>query len=238
MDSFCAVAWLARRTTTPALLALMTLGWFAAILAVGILCGDLLHTVERPHGSTSFDSSITRWMVAHRTGGLTTLARLLSAVGSQKILLPIAGVVALLLVVRRRLLLAGLVVAAWGGALLLYSLVKHFVHRPRPPAAIWLMHVTSTSFPSGHATQSLATFVALAFVVAALAAGAGGAAKGLALALAAAIGWSRVYLGVHWTTDVIAGWLLGAAWTAVVLWESRIASLIERRTGDEGRVRR
>jgi membrane-associated phospholipid phosphatase len=232
------VAWLARRTTTPALLALVTLGWFAAILAAGILCGDLLRLAERPDGSTSFDSSITTWMVAHRTGGLTTLARLLSAVGSQKILLPVAGVTALLLLGRRRLLLAGLVVAAWGGAILLYSLVKHFVHRPRPPAAIWLMKVTSTSFPSGHATQSLATFAALALVAAALAAGAGGAAKGLAFALAAGIGWSRVYLGVHWTTDVIAGWLIGAAWITIVLWGSRMASVIERRRDDEGRVRR
>jgi membrane-associated phospholipid phosphatase len=231
------VAWLARRTTTPALLALVTLGWFAAILAVGILCGDLLRLAERPDGSTSFDNSITTWVVAHRTGGLTTLARLLSTLGSQKILLPVAGVAALLLIGRRRLLLAGLLVAGWGGALLLYNLVKHFVHRPRPPAAIWSMKGTSTSFPSGHATQSLATLVALAFVVAALAARAGRAAKGAALLLAAAIGWSRVYLGVHWTTDVIAGWLIGAAWIAIVLWGSRTASLIERRSGDEGTVR-
>jgi undecaprenyl-diphosphatase len=231
------VAWLARRTTTPVLLALVTLGWFAAILAAGILCGDLLRLAERPGGSTSFDSSITTWVVGHRTGGLTTLARLLSTVGSQKVLIPVAGVAAVLLVGRRRLVPAGLVVVAWGGALALYNLVKHFVHRPRPPADIWLVKVTSTSFPSGHATQSLATFVALAFVAAALAVGAGLAAKVLAFALAAAIGWSRVYLGVHWTTDVIAGWLIGAAWIATVLWGSRIASLIERRRRDEGTVR-
>ena len=237
-DSFLFVAWLARRTTTPALLALVTLGWFAVILVVGILCGELLRLAERPDGSTSFDSSITTWMVAHRTGGLTTFARLLSTVGSQKILIPVAGVAAVLLVGRRRVVLAGLVVVAWGGALGLYNLVKHFVHRPRPPAAIWLTKVTSTSFPSGHATQSLATFVALAFVAAALAARASGAAKGLALVLAAGIGWSRVYLGVHWTTDVIAGWLIAAAWVTIVLWGTSIASLIEHRRGDEGTVGR
>ena len=230
------MAWLARRTTTPARLALATLAWFAVMVAAGILCGDLLRLAERPNGSTSFDSSITSWMVAHRTGGLTTLARFLSAVGSQKILIPVAGVATVLLVGRRRLVLAGLVVVTWGGALGLYNLIKHFVHRPRPPAAIWLTKVTSTSFPSGHATQSLATFLALAFVAAALAAGAGVLAKGLALALAAGIGWSRVYLGVHWTTDVIAGWLIGAAWISIVLWGSYIASVIERRRGDQGTV--
>jgi len=231
------VAWLARRTTTPALLALVTVGWFVAVLAAGILCGDLLRLAERPDGSTPFDSSITTWMVAHRTGALTTLARSLSAVGSQKTLIPVAGVAAVLLLARRRLVLAGLVVVTWGGALGLYNLVKHFVHRPRPPAAIWLTKVTSTSFPSGHATQSLATFLALAFVAAALAAGAGMVAKGLALVLAAGIGCSRVYLGVHWTTDVIAGWLIGAAWITIVLWGSRVATTIERRRGGEGTVR-
>jgi len=231
------VAWLARRTTTPALLALVALGWFATILAAGILCGDLLRLAERPDGSTAFDSSITTWMVGHRTGALTTLARLLSTVGSQKVLIPVAAVAAVLLVGRRRLVLAGLVVVAWGGALGLYNLVKHFVHRPRPPADLWLTKVTSTSFPSGHATQSLATFMALAFVAAALVARAGGAAKWLALALAAGIGLSRVYLGVHWTTDVIAGWLIGAAWIATVAWGTQVATLIGRPPGDESTVR-
>jgi undecaprenyl-diphosphatase len=231
------VAWLARRTTTPALLALVTVGWFVVVLVVGILCGDLLRVAERPDGSTSFDSSITTWMVAHRTAALTTLARLLSAVGSQKVLIPLAAVAAVLLVGRRRFVLAGLVVVAWSGAILLYSLIKHFVHRPRPPADIWLMKVVSTSFPSGHATQSLATFTALAFIAAALTARVGMAAKGLALVLAAGVGWSRVYLGVHWTTDVIAGWLIAAAWITIVLWGSRIASTIERRRGGEGTVR-
>jgi undecaprenyl-diphosphatase len=199
-------------------MALVMLGWFAAIMGCGILCGHLLRLVERPDGSTPFDSGITSWMVAHRTEGLTALARFLSAVGSQKILIPLAGLAALVLVGRRHLMSGGLVVAAWGGAIGLYSLIKHFVHRPRPPADIWLMKVTATSFPSGHATQSLATFAALAFVIAALVARGGRTAKGLALILAAGVGWSRVYLGVHWATDVIAGWLIGAAWITVVLW--------------------
>ncbi len=229
------MAWLARRTTTPALLALVTVAWFGAIVGCGILCGDLLRQVERPDGSTSFDSGITSWMVAHRTEGLTTIARLLSTIGSQTILAPVAGVAAVLLVARRRLVPAALVAAAWGGAILLYNLVKEFVHRPRPPAGIWLVKVASTSFPSGHATQSLATFMALAIVAATLAAGARGAAKGLALVLTAGVGWSRVYLGVHWTTDVVAGWLIGAAWITIVLWGSRIARVIERRKRD-GRV--
>ena len=214
---------------------LVMLGWFAAIVGCGILCGDLLRLVERPDGSTSFDSGITSWMVAHRTEALTRLARFLSAVGSQTILLPVAGVAALVLAGRRHLALAGLVVAAWGGAIGLYTVIKHFVHRPRPPAHIWLTKVTSTSFPSGHATQSLATFAALAFVLAVLAPRAGSIAKVLALILAGAIGWSRVYLGVHWTTDVIAGWLIGAAWITIVFWVPSTTRAAERPRRDEPR---
>ena len=123
------------------------------------------------------------------------------------------------LIVRRRLRLAGLLVCAWGGAVLLYPLIKYLVHRPRPPAAIWLTNVGhTTSFPSGHATQSLATYLALALVLAAWLAKPNWATRAPALALAAGIGASRVYLGVHWTTDVLAGWLIATAWFASVVW--------------------
>jgi undecaprenyl-diphosphatase len=146
------------------------------------------------------------------------VARVLSAVGSQKVLTPVAGVFIVLLLARRRVWPALVFAVAWGGAIGLYSLAKHFVQRPRPPADIHLMHVGASSFPSGHATQSLATFVALAtlagVVIPRLRAVPAVAAVGLALG----VGWSRVYLGVHWTTDVIAGWLIAAGWVSVVLW--------------------
>ena len=121
-----------------------------------------------------------------------------------------------------------------GGALLLYSLTKYFVHRPRPPSVIWLTDAgRTTSFPSGHATQSLATFVALGVVGTAWVSKARWPALLLPLVLAAGVGWSRVYLGVHWTSDVVAGWLIAAAWITMVLWLTGIELLIERRRADE-----
>jgi undecaprenyl-diphosphatase len=213
------VTWLGRRTTTPAILFVVALAAFGVVLGSAIVAGELLKLAEHPHGATAFDSTITSWMVAHRAAGLTTLARALSTLGSQEILAPVTGAVALLLVGRRRFVRAALLIAAWGGALGVYNLVKLAVDRPRPPAELWLTKVASTSFPSGHATQSLATFTALAIV----AARARGPAKALALALAAAVGWSRVYLGVHWTTDVLAGWLTAAAWVAALIWLAGVA---------------
>jgi undecaprenyl-diphosphatase len=169
-------------------------------------------------------------MVAHRNQGWTTLARVLSTLGSQTVLLPLAATVALALLARRRVALAALLIAAWGGALLLYSLTKYFVHRPRPPSHIWLSDVgKTTSFPSGHATQSLATLVALGLVGTAWISKPRWPALLVAVVLAAGVGWSRVYLGVHWTTDVLAGWLIGAAWVTIVVWLAGIELLIERR---------
>jgi undecaprenyl-diphosphatase len=191
---------------------------FLAVLAVTIGAGELLGLAERPDGSTSFDRSITSWVVDHRASWLTTVARALSTVGSQKLLLPLVAVVAILLVARRAWALAGLLVVLWAGGLELYSLAKHVVGRPRPPMDLWLTSASSSAFPSGHATQSLSTFAALALVCAALLPSARRPALALAVVLAAGVGWSRVYLGVHWATDVLAGWLAAAAWVALVAW--------------------
>jgi membrane-associated phospholipid phosphatase len=210
------------------------LGWFAAVLLCAILAGELLGLAEGQDGSTAADSSITSWMVANRAPGWTTLAHALSTLGSQAVLIPVTGVVALALLARRRFVLAGLLIAAWGGAILLYDLTKYFVDRSRPPSDIWLTDVgTTTSFPSGHATQSLATLLALALVGAARLSRPLWAARVLALVLAAGVGWSRVYLGVHWTSDVLAGWLIAAAWLTTVIWLARAARRIERLRRDE-----
>lgn len=205
------------------LLGLM-LGSFAAVLLCAVACGDLLGLAERPDGSTALDSSVTSWLVAHRASGWTTLAHALSALGSQAVLTPATVVVAVALLTRRRFVLAATLIAGWGGALLLYNLTKHFVQRPRPPSDLWLTDVgRTTSFPSGHATQSLATLVMLVAVIAARRSRPRRLGLVVALVLAAGVGWSRAYLGVHWTTDVLAGWLIATAWVSVVVWLARLA---------------
>jgi len=214
-------------------LLVVMLGWFGVVLGCAIVCGHLLAHAERSGGSTAFDSSVTSWMVRHRSSGWTALARGLSTVGSQVVLTPVTTVAAAALLARRRFVQAGLLIAAWGGALLLYNLTKDFVQRPRPPSAIWLTNVgKSTSFPSGHATQSLATFAALALVAAAWTSRAAWPGRVLALVLAAGVGWSRVYLGVHWATDVLAGWLIAAAWMAIVVRLAGVARVLERTRRD------
>lgn len=191
---------------------------FVLLVGAATAAGKLLGLAERPDGSTGFDRSITSWVVAHRASALTSLAHALSTVGSQAVLVPVVAVVAILLLARGPRGPAGWLLVIWAGAIELYSLTKHFVGRPRPPMHLWITSASSSAFPSGHATQSLATFGGLALVCAALLPKARLPGLALAVLIAAGVGWSRVYLGVHWATDVIAGWLAAAAWVASVAW--------------------
>ena len=189
---------------------------FAAVLAATIGAGELLELAERPDGSTAFDRSVTSWFVDHRASWLTTVARALSTIGSQKVLIPLVAVVAIVVVARRALEPAVLLVVIWAGAIELYALAKHVVGRPRPPMHLWLTSASSTAFPSGHATQSLSTFAALALVAAVVVSTPRRPALAVAAVIAAGVGCSRVYLGVHWATDVLAGWLAAACWVALI----------------------
>ena len=97
------------------------------------------------------------------------------------------------------------------------SLLKLGFDRPRPDLVEHLTHATSSSFPSGHATLSATAYLTLGLLMAQ--AHRRRRVKGLillgAVAVTVLVGVSRVYLGVHWPTDVFAGWCLGAAWAAL-----------------------
>ena len=104
------------------------------------------------------------------------------------------------------------------GAVSLDRLIKMMVARARPPMSFWATSASGWSFPSGHANESAAVSMSLAHMVAE---NRSSRIKALAYAIVFAatflIGVSRVYLGVHWPTDVICGWAIGSAWSEVVL---------------------
>lgn len=106
-----------------------------------------------------------------------------------------------------------LIVAATGGQML-NSILKMTYGRERPDPSLRWLQIDSLSFPSGHATSSAVIYLTLAVLLSRLATTHAQRIYlfAAAMVLTAAVGFSRVYLGVHYPTDVIAGWALGIAW--------------------------
>jgi len=116
---------------------------------------------------------------------------------------------------RHALVLAATVILA----VLSSEAMKALYGRPRPDIVPHGSYVYSASFPSGHSTMAAATFLTLAMLISSLEPRRRTKALvyGLALTVLAAVGLSRVYLGVHWPSDVLGGWCLGAVW-ALLAW--------------------
>ncbi|HEV7661258.1 MAG TPA: phosphatase PAP2 family protein [Allosphingosinicella sp.] len=106
------------------------------------------------------------------------------------------------------------ILLATGSGAAIGKLLKLAYDRPRPTLVPHLVDVTSASFPSGHAVDSAIVYLTLAALVARTVPGraVGSYVLSLAIFLTLMIGVSRVYLGVHWPSDVVAGWAIGSAW--------------------------
>jgi membrane-associated phospholipid phosphatase len=185
------------------------------LILVGALAGGLL----RQAGPTGLvDQPAASFVVAHRQGWLTGVMRLVTDLGAAGVLVPLVLSAGLAWRWRRGTwrplaLLACAVAGAW----VVQVAVKQLVERPRPPAALALSHATGFAFPSGHATDAAAVYGMLAVLLARPGRGAARvAALAGAAALIALVGLSRLYLGVHWLSDVVAGAGLGIAWLLAI----------------------
>ncbi len=141
---------------------------------------------------------------------VTAPAIAVTEVGSAEGLLSILALATLLLCIARRFRDAGSLVAIVIGGRLAIELLKLAIYRPRPFFAPYPVDVSSLSFPSGHAGNSMTTFLALALI----AAPERWRRTAVACAMigSLAIGATRPLLGVHWPTDVIGGWSFGLFW--------------------------
>lgn len=157
---------------------------------------------------------------------VTSMVRDVTALGSTTVLTIVVAFVALLLASTGRWRTGVLVAAACASGSWANVLFKQAVARTRPDLVPHLMAETSNSFPSGHAANSAIVYLTLATLAWPLLRQ--GAARAFAMAAAAAlvvaIGISRVYLGVHWPSDVLAGWLFGALW-AITWWRIELRVL-------------
>jgi undecaprenyl-diphosphatase len=195
----------------------------AALWVVGS-ASALAVTVEdvtQHNGLSTSDAEHLRVFVNHRSASLVRAAKLVTEAGAAPLLALMAVAVAVLLWWRgARVIVAVAPAIALGFAGAVAAVAKQVVGRPRPPAMLRLVSETEPSFPSGHATDSTAFYLALALILAlfvlrrplarVLVVAAG-------LAVPFSIGLSRLVLGVHWPSDVLAGWALGTTVALVVV---------------------
>lgn len=196
---------------TVSLLALAAVGWAFGAVVQDVVSGDDAARVDGP---------TMAFFARHREPWLTTVMKVLTTLGGSTLLVPVLALAGLTWWARRRswrplALLAG----AYLGAVVLSRVVKVLTHRPRPPLRLAVGHFGGLAFPSGHATQAVAAWGMLAALAAVESPRWGRKVLvwTMAVAVAALVGVTRLYLGAHWLTDVLGGWALGAVWLTVVL---------------------
>lgn len=205
---------------------LVDAGQLGPLLGLALVAGGVFVFIElademREGATLAFDSAILASMrqpgdLARPIGPpwLPSAARDITALGGAPVLtlLTLAGLGYLLLL--RRFQIALLLAFAMLGAVTLSTVLKIHFQRPRPDIVPWLMDVASPSFPSGHAMMSAVAYLTIAVLI-----GRSSSSRltraylvGVAVALSILVGLSRIYLGVHWPSDVLAGWCGGASW--------------------------
>jgi len=192
----------------------MTVRRVAAGITGLLLTSLTLAVAVRGGAPFALDAGSHRWALHHRSPALSAVSKVASASGSGISAYCLAAIGGAAAVARRRRWWLGgpLGVAALLAGQMLRSSLAIVIARPRPPVADWMSDPSGYAFPSGHTTTA-----------ALLAAGIGAtlyrrarrpASRAAAIAVpclwALAVGTSRIYLGVHWPTDVAAGWLLAA----------------------------
>lgn len=166
------------------------------------------------HESGGFDDAVRAWVLAHRTpAGFTLFLWITRLGGTAPVSLAAAGVGAWLWR-RRSRPAAAAVLAAATGAVALFNAVKYLSGRPRPDGAS-LLHISTSAFPSGHATAVAAILPSASYILWREGLVSGHAAGAVSMVLVLLVGVSRIYLDVHWTTDVLGGWGAGMFVAAV-----------------------
>lgn len=195
------------------------IAWLA--VALGLLACAALWAAFTGVGPAKLDGAALAESIEDREGGLTAVAVVVTNLGSTVAMAVLAVVVGAWCWWRGRHGDAVLAVGAMAGASLVFRVLKAVLERSRPPLADHVVPVLNESLPSGHATMSI---VVLGMIVV-LAWSDRTVVERTALVAAAglwvaAVGATRVYLGVHWLSDVLAGWAVGAAWLAlcVAVW--------------------
>jgi undecaprenyl-diphosphatase len=203
----------------------------AAIALVGTFAFAELGEHVR-HGSTqAADVAVLQWFGRQHTTLLTALAIELTYLGTGTVVLMIVGVAALFLWHTEHKHSAILLLAAVAGNILLNGMLKLVFHRPRPDVFAWQTVAVSSSFPSGHAMSATVCYGTVAYLVARLQKHRWSRVLTLtgAVVLILLVCTTRLYLGVHYPSDVLAGIVVGLAWAGFCMATLEASLVLARR---------
>jgi undecaprenyl-diphosphatase len=219
--------FIARRLSSEEYLGLhLTVGLLVCLLLAGMF-GFLAHSVVGEQTLTEFDQRIGLDLKAHREQArqVRHFFIVLTEIGSPEAMIGLTVLVGLALLMRRRRVLALVWMFAMIATALLNVGLKHAFHRDRPEFRDPIIDETTNSFPSGHSMGSVLAFGLLAYflVLALTDRREKVAVVTLAAALALGIGFSRIYLGAHYFSDVVGGFAVGGAWLSVCVSSIEVA---------------
>jgi undecaprenyl-diphosphatase len=197
-----------------------TFGIFLVAGALVAVAGTYVFARFASHVSSgrtqAFDEAVLRWVADHRSPALEPVMLEITFLGTASVVMAIVAVSALFLWLTKHRYSAALLLLATLGGILLNGLLKMGFGRPRPQLFDWGMHVVSSSFPSGHAMSAAVVYGTVAYLAARL------QQRHLhrvltmlvAAILIVLIAITRLYLGVHYPSDVFAGIIIGLSWAA------------------------
>ena len=200
-----------------AIVSSFSIGFVLALLATGAFV--LLARVVMGGWTQRIDETVLRWFAEHRTPWLDEVMLEITILGSGPVLTVVVLVASVFLWLTRHrwsvyILLSGII-----GGQIANSMLKNYFDRPRPATVTHIDQVGPLSFPSGHAMTSMIVYGSIAFLVSRLEPGRRLRYGTLIVAslLILLIGTSRMYLGVHYPSDVIGGYIAGLAWIGFVV---------------------
>jgi undecaprenyl-diphosphatase len=179
-----------------------------------------------------FDEAVLRWLATHHHPLLDKLMVELTMLGTWIVVFTVVGVAGLFLYLTRHRFSALLLLVATAGGILLNSILKLGFQRPRPAVFEWKTDVASSSFPSGHATSAVVVYGTVAYLAARLHKTSWARLLTLlgASLYIAVICFSRLYLGVHYPSDVLAGAVIGVAWASLCMATLEAIQRVSRRS--------
>lgn len=196
-----------------ALAAFLTVGFVLSLAAISIFAA--IASAVTAGFTQHFDEIVLNWLAANRTPMLDSVMLEITTLGTGLVLVVVILVASVFLWLTQHKWSVYVLLLGTIGGTVLNTILKFHYHRPRP-TIVQVASVHTTSFPSGHSMSSLVAYGSVAYLVGRL--GSTPRLKRTTWLLAAlvilAIGISRMYLGVHYPSDVIAGYLAGLAWLA------------------------